>query len=168
MQAILGLEGVAETQIIKQPDVLMLAYLLPEVISPARPRRQLRLLRRPHRPCVRLVARSGHRGHPGGSPGTSRGQRTNTSCGPRGPTSGTCWGNTADGIHGASAGGLWQALVFGFGGVRFSGDEVLTAPRLPAHWTRLAFRITHRGRVIDVDLRPGSTVASPGAFDLAA
>jgi kojibiose phosphorylase len=32
-------------------------------------------------------------------------------------------GNAGDGIHGASAGGLWQAAVFGFGGLRVTEKE---------------------------------------------
>ena len=34
MQALLGIEGCAETQNLKQPDVLMLQYLLPELFTP--------------------------------------------------------------------------------------------------------------------------------------
>ena len=40
-------------------------------------------------------------------------------------------GNTADGIHIASCGGTWLALVAGFGGLRDSDGEVRFAPRLP-------------------------------------
>jgi beta-phosphoglucomutase len=162
MQAILGADGVAETQIIKQPDVLMLAYLLPEVMSPGdlAANHAYYDARTDHAygsslgPAIAAVL-SARQGDPDEAyEHFMRAARADL---------GDVRGNAADGIHGASAGGLWQALVFGFGGVRFSGDEVLTAPRLPAHWTRLSFRITHRGRVIDVDLRPGSSVASPGA-----
>ena len=31
-------------------------------------------------------------------------------------------GNAGDGIHAASAGGTWQAVVFGFGGLRVSPE----------------------------------------------
>lgn len=61
-------------------------------------------------------------------------------------------GNAADGIHGASAGGIWQAVVLGFGGVQF-GDEPFTHPHLPPGWTRLKFRLHWRGKWHDFDLR---------------
>ena len=41
-------------------------------------------------------------------------------------------GNTADGIHIASCGGTWLALVAGFGGLRDADGEVRFSPRLPA------------------------------------
>jgi kojibiose phosphorylase len=62
-------------------------------------------------------------------------------------------GNAGEGIHAASAGGIWQAAVFGFGGLRIHGDEYTTAPRLPAHWKRLAFKFYLRGQQHEVDLR---------------
>jgi alpha,alpha-trehalose phosphorylase len=66
-------------------------------------------------------------------------------------------GNTADGIHVASCGGTWLALVAGFGGLRDSDGEVRFAPRLPAGWTRLRFRVQVRGQVVEVDMAPGAT-----------
>ena len=63
-------------------------------------------------------------------------------------------GNAADGIHAASAGGLWQAVVFGFGGIHLTSAGPVSSPRLPAKWTRLRFRLFHQGRWVDFDLRP--------------
>src|SRR5690606_27815429 len=40
--------------------------------------------------------------------------------------------NAGDGIHAASAGGLWQAAVFGFGGLRPTDEGFTLTPRLPA------------------------------------
>jgi kojibiose phosphorylase len=65
-------------------------------------------------------------------------------------------GNTAHGIHAASAGGLWQALVFGFAGLRLTQDGYELNPRMPSHWNRLAFRIQHRGEWHSIDIRPES------------
>jgi len=61
--------------------------------------------------------------------------------------------NTAEGIHAASAGGMWQALVFGFAGVRLTEAGPTAVPCLPAHWTRLKFRLNWHGRWIDFDIR---------------
>ena len=66
-------------------------------------------------------------------------------------------GNTADGIHVASCGGTWLALVAGFGGLRDSDGEVRFAPRLPAGWERLRFRVQVRGQVVEVDMAPDAT-----------
>jgi kojibiose phosphorylase len=61
-------------------------------------------------------------------------------------------GNTGDGIHAASAGGIWQAAVFGFAGLRIQGDGFTTKACLPAHWKRLAFNFYLRGQRHEVEL----------------
>jgi alpha,alpha-trehalose phosphorylase len=66
-------------------------------------------------------------------------------------------GNTADGIHVASCGGTWLALVAGFGGLRDSDGDVAFSPRLPAGWDRLRFRVTVRGQLIEVDMESDAT-----------
>jgi alpha,alpha-trehalose phosphorylase len=66
-------------------------------------------------------------------------------------------GNTDHGIHIASCGGTWLALVAGFGGLRDSDGDVAFSPRLPAGWERLRFRVTVRGQVVEVDMEPGAT-----------
>ena len=53
--------------------------------------------------------------------------------------------NTVDGLHVASTGGVWSALVNGFGGLRDHDGRLRLAPRLPDHWTSLTFRLTWRG-----------------------
>ena len=63
-------------------------------------------------------------------------------------------GNTADGVHVASTGGTWNALVNGFGGFRDHGAGRWTFdPRLPAGWEELRFRLTMRGTRILVSVR---------------
>ncbi|MCB9134098.1 MAG: glycoside hydrolase family 65 protein [Anaerolineales bacterium] len=54
-------------------------------------------------------------------------------------------GNAGDGIHAASAGGLWEAVVFGFAGLRVKDGEVTVKPNLPAHWKKVGFWVTVRG-----------------------
>ena len=66
-------------------------------------------------------------------------------------------GNTQDGIHVASCGGTWLALVAGFGGLRDFDGEVRFAPRLPAEWSGLRFRIEVRGQRIEVDMTHAGT-----------
>jgi alpha,alpha-trehalose phosphorylase len=66
-------------------------------------------------------------------------------------------GNTVDGLHVASCGGTWLALVAGFGGLRDYDGGVSFRPRLPESWDRLRFRVQVRGQTIEVDMTPGET-----------
>jgi kojibiose phosphorylase len=61
-------------------------------------------------------------------------------------------GNTGDGMHIASAGGTWQVLVNGFGGLRILGGRVTLRPWLPDGWAGIRFRIRWRGRPIRVEV----------------
>jgi alpha,alpha-trehalose phosphorylase len=65
--------------------------------------------------------------------------------------------NTADGIHIASCGGTWLALVAGFGGLRDFDGQVRFHPRLPADWTRLRFRVAVRGQLVEVEMTHAET-----------
>lgn len=54
-------------------------------------------------------------------------------------------GGTAEGIHIANCGGIWQAVVAGFAGMRFAygADTPTFAPRLPKHWKKLSFHLVY-------------------------
>ena len=77
-------------------------------------------------------------------------------------------GNTVDGIHAASAGGVWQAVVLGFGGLRITPEGPRAWPQLPEHWKRLQFSVWYRGQRLSFDLAPQTegpvipTLISPG------
>ncbi|WP_299441293.1 glycoside hydrolase family 65 protein [uncultured Phycicoccus sp.] len=60
--------------------------------------------------------------------------------------------NTVDGLHVASAGGVWSALVAGFGGMRDHGGLLRFDPRLPEGWGSLVYRLTWSGTRIRVHL----------------
>ncbi|MGH2801367.1 MAG: glycoside hydrolase family 65 protein, partial [Thermoleophilaceae bacterium] len=62
--------------------------------------------------------------------------------------------NTRDGMHIASMGATWLVAVAGFGGMRDHGETLSFAPRLPSRLTRLAFRLSYRGRCLRVEVRP--------------
>jgi alpha,alpha-trehalose phosphorylase len=64
-------------------------------------------------------------------------------------------GNTSDGVHVASAGGVWTALVYGFGGMRDGGEVLSFDPRLPESWPSLRFPITQRGTRVRVTVLAG-------------
>jgi len=61
-------------------------------------------------------------------------------------------GNASDGVHIASAAGVWSSLVFGFGGVRDYESRLSFTPRLPHAWNQLAFSLRFCGRQIRVRL----------------
>ncbi len=62
-------------------------------------------------------------------------------------------GNVRDGIHIASTGGTWMAIVYGFAGLRDQGGVLSFRPHLPAATTRLCFPLTVLGHRLEVDIR---------------
>jgi len=64
--------------------------------------------------------------------------------------------NASDGVHVASAGGVWTTLVNGFGGMRDHGGELSFDPRLPDGWPELEFPLRWWGSQIRVTVRPDS------------
>lgn len=58
----------------------------------------------------------------------------------------------AEGIHFASLGATWQAVVNGFGGVKTTGGKLGINPSLPEKWNLLKFKIIYRGNTIAVEV----------------
>ncbi len=58
--------------------------------------------------------------------------------------------NTREGLHITSIALAWVNIVYGFAGLRSDGDVLSFAPRLPARWKRLRFSLLYRGRVLRV------------------
>jgi len=65
------------------------------------------------------------------------------------------------GLHGASLGGTWQAIVNGFGGMRVVNNQMSFKPILPPGWNKLSFQVHFQGRIIRV-----SITAKGAEFDL--
>jgi kojibiose phosphorylase len=59
-------------------------------------------------------------------------------------------GNTAEGIHIASAGGTWQMMVCGFGGFRVRNGQMTFKPWLPPDWNAVDFRLKWHGNTVSV------------------
>ena len=57
-----------------------------------------------------------------------------------------------DGIHAASLGGIWGAVVFGYGGVRVLDGKLRIEPHLPKEWNSLSFGITWRGQKLKIGI----------------
>lgn len=155
VQSILGVEEAQKFQIIKQPDVLMLLYLLDTYHD----QKILKANWDYYAPLTDLTYGS--------------------SLGPAIQAIMAAWigdseeayrlfmlaagtdledkrGNAVDGIHAATHGGLWQACVFGFGGLQFTANGPVAFPRLLAGWKRLQFGIQYRGERYDFDIRADS------------
>jgi kojibiose phosphorylase len=155
VQQLFGIEGAQQVQLIKQPDVLMLLYLLRDHYSDD----IVRVNYDYYTPRTDLTF--------GSSLGPSiqaimacevgevddayiefmRAARADLY---------DVRGNANDGIHAASAAGTWQTVVFGFGGLKIAREGWTTQARLPKHWKRLAFRFFYRGKLEQVDLKGAS------------
>jgi alpha,alpha-trehalose phosphorylase len=79
--------------------------------------------------------------------------------------------NASDGVHVASAGGVWTALVAGFGGMRDHFGELSFDPRLPAAWPSLEFVLHWHGTHLTVtvtrdELRVRALEGDPVGFSV--
>ncbi len=150
VQVIFGIEGANETQALKQPDVLMLFYLLrdypPEIV---RVNYDYYTPRTDHAfgsslgPSIQAIMACEV-----GEPDDAyqhfiRAVRADLR---------DVRGNARDGIHAASAAGAWQAIVFGFAGLRLDQDGWRITPHLPSHWKRLSFKFIWRNVLQQVDI----------------
>ena len=152
VREILGPERTNRSQVIKQPDVLMLLYLLRDRFTSE----DLEANWRYYAPRTDLEG------------GSSLGPAIHAALAARLGKMDEAYrrlrqaafvdladnrGNTADGIHMASAGALWQAIVFGFAGLELTPDGPRVSPRLPPHWRRLRFTVYHRGKRHRIEVR---------------
>lgn len=156
MQAILGIEGANKRQVLKQPDVLMLLYLMRQSAEFPYDQKTLQTNWDYYAPRTDITY------------GSSLGPAIHAILASDLGQSAAAYerfmqaamvdlqdvrGNTNDGIHGASAGGIWQAVVFGFGGIQMTENGPVAHPHLPPGWTRLKFQVHWRGQWHEFDLR---------------
>jgi trehalose/maltose hydrolase-like predicted phosphorylase len=143
-------ERLRRTQVVKQADVLMLGVLLPDEVDPEvqavnyryyEPRTSHGSSLSPAMHAL-IAARVGDLDDALGYFHLAGGVDLDNRM-----------GNAADGVHIATMGGLWQAAVFGFGGVRADGEAVRIDPRLPSAWSGLTFPVQWRGTRISVTVR---------------
>ncbi len=159
MQAILGIEGANERQVLKQPDVLMLLYLLRQS-----------MLKTPDACYSQTLQvnwdyytpRTDH------AYGSSLGPAIHAILACHLDKSAEAYehfmraalvdlkdvrGNAGEGVHAASTGGVWQAVVFGFAGVRLTETgPVIDTPHLPFNWTGLKFKLNWRNNWYEFNL----------------
>ncbi|WP_088891648.1 glycoside hydrolase family 65 protein [Leptolyngbya ohadii] len=160
MQAILGIEGANQRQVLKQADVIMLLYLLRSgAFTDAAEGYDRETL------AANWDYYNPRTDHVYGS-SLSPAIHAALACEMDSPEEAyehfmrsvlvdlvDVRGNAAEGIHGASTGGVWQAIVFGFGGIRLTEAGLIAEPKLPKAWTRLKFQLQWRGQTYSFDLR---------------
>jgi len=142
-------KDLGKTQIVKQADVLMLTYLLSDIFSAKTKlaNYDFYILRTVHKsslsaPVHAFVASQAgdlHRAYNF----FNVAMRTDIS---------NLYGNTAEGIHAASLGGTWQALIFGFAGTRIRKNEISVNPKMPHSWRKIIFSLEWQGSVIKLEL----------------
>ncbi|MHC5778520.1 beta-phosphoglucomutase [Nostoc sp.] len=155
MQPLLGIEKTNKCQVLKQPDVLMLLYLMRESADFPYNEKALETNWDYYAPRTDITY------------GSSLGPAVEAILASDLGKSTEAYelfmralmvdlddnrGNTSDGIHGASAGGIWQAVIFGFGGIQLTENGPVANPHLPPGWTRLKFKLHWRGKWHDFDL----------------
>jgi kojibiose phosphorylase len=156
MQTILGIEGASKRQVLKQPDVLMLLYLLRETPGIFSDIRTLQANWDYYAPRTDITY------------GSSLGPAIHAALASYLNQPEEAYErfmqaalvdledtrrNAKEGIHAASAGGVWQSLVFGFAGIRINDTYPQAKPHLPKGWTRLKFKLQWRGEWYEFDLR---------------
>ena len=157
MQAVLGIDETNQRQVLKQPDVLMLLYLMRDTQATHEHHHVLQQNWDYYAPRTDSTY------------GSSLTPAIHASLAANLGDAADAYkqfmqaaltdlddnrGNTTDGIHGASAGGVWQAVVFGFGGIQLKDSAPVATPHLPPTWTRLKFKLNWRGTWHSFDLVP--------------
>jgi trehalose/maltose hydrolase-like predicted phosphorylase len=67
----------------------------------------------------------------------------------------------AGGVHIATLGGIWQALVLGFGGMTVAdGGQPRFTPHAPASWGSLRYRVRWQGVLLEVTATGNTTAVN--------
>lgn len=142
--AVLGRERVAAAQVVKQADVLMAHHLVPDEMAPGSLPANLRFYepRTAHGSSLSPGIHAALHARVGDEAAALDALRLAAAVDPEDLT-----GTTAAGVHLATAGSVWQAIAFGFAGVRPvpGGDRLVVDPVLPAAWPGFSVTVRFRG-----------------------
>jgi trehalose/maltose hydrolase-like predicted phosphorylase len=160
-ELLLGADRVRNAQVLKQADVLMLHHLVPEAVAPRSlaPNLDFYEPRTAHGSSLSPAIHAGLFARAGRLTDALATLRLASRIDLDDLT-----GTTAGGLHLAAMGGLWQALVFGFAGVRPRGDVLELDPLLPSDWEALELRLAFRGSPVRIRAEPDliAVDADPG------
>jgi trehalose/maltose hydrolase-like predicted phosphorylase len=139
---LLGKERTARAQVLKQADVLMLHHLLPEEVAPGslEPNLDFYEPRTAHGSSLSPAVHAALHARAGRFRDALAALRVAARIDLDDLT-----GTTASGVHLATMGGLWQALAFGFAGIRPRKRTLLVQPHLPPEWNALELRLRFHG-----------------------
>ena len=160
---LLGRERTAGAQVLKQADVLMLHQLVPHEVAPDSllPNLDFYEPRTAHGSSLSPAIHAGLLARAGRFREALKALRIAARIDLDDLTA-----STASGVHLATMGGLWQALVFGFAGIRPRADALVVDPRLPPDWGALEVNLRFRGSPLrlrldrtGVELRAGPELA---------
>jgi trehalose/maltose hydrolase-like predicted phosphorylase len=138
---LLGRDRVAGAQVIKQADVLMLHHLVPDEVATDSlgPNLDFYEPRTAHGSSLSPAIHASVLARAGRLPEALTALRIAARIDLDDLT-----GSTASGVHLATMGGLWQAIVFGFAGVRPRGSVLIVDPHLPPTWNAMQVRLCFR------------------------
>ncbi len=144
---LLGRDRVRRSRVLKQADVLMLLYLLWDRYTPAQRERNFRYYepRTAHGSSLSPAIHALFAARLGDTQIALRYFRQGAEI-----DLANNMGNAAGGVHAAAMGGLWQAAVFGFGGLSLIEDGIGLQPHLPAEWPALRYTIRYRDQSLHV------------------
>jgi hypothetical protein len=148
----LGMKRVAGAQVLKQADVLMLHHLVPDQVATGslRPNLDFYEPRTAHGSSLSPGVHAAVLARAGEVERALEALRLTARM-----DLDDLMGSTGGGIHLATMGSLWQALVFGFAGILPSGGALMIDPHLPAAWNRLVLRLRFQGVPLTVSIEPG-------------
>jgi trehalose/maltose hydrolase-like predicted phosphorylase len=148
---LLGQERIARSQVIKQPDALMLHHLVPDEVEPGslEPNVDFYAPRTAHGSSLSPAMMAALLARAGRSDEALRLLRIALFL-----DLDDVNGTTAGGLHLATMGGVWQAILMGFAGVGVRQGVLEVHPALPTAWPRLGLRFRCLGRHVRLDLTP--------------
>jgi trehalose/maltose hydrolase-like predicted phosphorylase len=154
---VVGRGRVHTSQAVKQADVLMLHYLVPDEVAAGslEPNLSFYGVRTAHESTLSpgvhaaLLARAGQPEH--ALEMLRRTARIDLD---------DIGNKTGGGVRLAAMGTVWRALAFGFAGLRPAGDALVIDPILPPGWESLELRVRFRGSRVHIRFRPGLLEAS--------
>jgi HAD superfamily hydrolase (TIGR01509 family) len=164
-----GRQRISRSQITKQPDVLMLHHMVPEEMEPGSlvPNLDFYEPRCAHGSSLSPAIHAAQMARAGRPDEALRLFRMACRLDLDDLT-----GTSSGGLHVATFGGVWQALAYGFAGIRPDAVALRVDPKLPSAWSELSMSLRYRGARVglrlgheDVEVRaePAVAIELPGA-----
>jgi trehalose/maltose hydrolase-like predicted phosphorylase len=156
---LLGRDRTVAAQVLKQADVLMLHQLVPDEVAPGSllPNLDYYEPRTAHGSSLSPAVHAGLLARAGRFREALRALQIAARIDLDDLT-----GSTASGVHLATMGGLWQALAFGFAGVRPRENALVVDPRLPPDWGALELCLSFRGAPLRLRIHRGGLELDAG------